>query len=104
MTFVDTAALPVEEKRPGWRGRRFHSPSMTFVHWEFDAGADIHRHHHPNEEVWQVLEGRLEVTVGEETAIAGPGMAAVIPADTPHAVRVLEAGKAIVTDWPLREG
>ena len=30
-------------------------------------------HEHPQEEVWQVLEGQLEVTVGEETQVAGPG-------------------------------
>ena len=103
MPFLDTADIEPFERRPGWRGRTFHSPSMTFVHWAFDAGASIHEHGHPQEEVWQVLEGQLEVTVGGETCVAGPGMVAIVPAGVPHAVKALTDGKAIVTDWPLRE-
>jgi quercetin dioxygenase-like cupin family protein len=102
MPFLDTNAMEPYERRPGWRGRTFHSPSMTFAHWSFDAGSSIHEHGHPQEEVWQVLEGQLEVTVGEETQVAGPGMVAIVPSGVAHSVRALTDGKAIVTDWPLR--
>jgi hypothetical protein len=51
MTFIDTNQLPVVERKPGWRGRYFDSPSMTFAHYEFDAGSSIHEHFHPQEEV-----------------------------------------------------
>jgi quercetin dioxygenase-like cupin family protein len=103
MPFVDTNHIEAYERLPGWRGRTFHSPSMTFAHWEFDAGASIHEHHHPQEEVWQVISGELEVTVGGETCVAGPGMVAIVPAGVSHAVHALSDGKAIVTDWPIRE-
>ena len=102
MPFVDTNTLPRDEKGPGWLGRYFHSPSMTFAHWEFTAGADVHEHSHPQEEVWEVIEGELAVTIAGETRVAGPGMAAIVPADTPHAVVALTDGKAIVIDYPLR--
>jgi quercetin dioxygenase-like cupin family protein len=102
MSFVDTAELNIVERLPGWRGRVFHSPSMTFVHYEFDAGASIHEHHHEQEEVWNVIEGELEVTVGGITHVAGPGMAAITPPNTPHSVRALSNGRAIVVDTPLR--
>ena len=47
MPFVDTGKLEVFEKGiGGWRGRQFHSPSMTFCHWEFDNGAAVHEHSH----------------------------------------------------------
>jgi quercetin dioxygenase-like cupin family protein len=104
MPFLDTNKIDPEERRPGWVGRSFHSPSMTFAHWEFRAGADVHRHSHPQEEVWQVIEGELEITIGDETRRAGPGLVAIVPGGVEHAVRALSAGKAIVTDWPLREG
>ena len=103
MPFVDTAEIAPHERRPGWKGRTFHSPSMTFAHWDFTAGADIHEHHHPQEEVWQVIEGELQVTVGGETRVAGPGMVAIVPANTPHSVVALTDGRAIVTDWPVRK-
>lgn len=102
MAFIEIDSLPVQERRPGWIGRCFHSPSMTFVHWSFRKGADIHAHSHPQEEVWHVLEGELAVTVAGQTQVARPGVVAVIPPQTPHAVVALSDGRAMVVDYPLR--
>ncbi len=104
MTFVDTAELKIVERLPGWRGRAFNSPSMTFVHYEFDAGASIHEHRHEQEEVWNVIEGELEVTIDGAARIAGAGMVAITPPHALHSVRALSAGRAIVVDTPLRAG
>ena len=102
MPFVDTADLKVVQRLPGWRGRSFNSPSMTFVHYEFDAGASIHEHHHEQEEVWNVIAGALEVTIDGVAQVAKAGMVAITPPNTPHSVRALTAGRAIVVDTPLR--
>jgi quercetin dioxygenase-like cupin family protein len=102
MPFVDTAKLDLFEKGVGWRGRQFHSPSMTFVHWEFDQGASVHEHFHPQEEIWEVLTGELEVTIDGATQIAGAGVVAIVPPNAVHSVKVLRPGKAIVVDYPLR--
>lgn len=102
MTFIDTRTLPVVSRRPGWYGRQFDSPSMTFVHYEFDAGASIHRHAREQEEVWHILEGELEISIGAETRRAGPGCVGIVPPSTEHEVKALTAGKAIVVDYPLR--
>jgi quercetin dioxygenase-like cupin family protein len=102
MPFVDTTKLEVIERKPGWHGRFFHSPSMTFAHYEFESGSSIHEHFHPQEEVWQVIEGELEVTVDGVMRIAGPGMAAIVPPNVPHSIKALTNGKAIVVDYPLR--
>jgi quercetin dioxygenase-like cupin family protein len=91
------------EKRPGWRGQIFHSQTMTFAHWQFAKGSTIHRHDHEQEEVWHVVEGQLEVTIGGVSQIAGPGMVAIVPPHIAHAVKALSDGKAIVADFPLRE-
>ena len=103
MTVIDTHALPVVERKPGWRGRYFNSPSLTFAHYEFDAGSTIHEHAHPQEEVWEVLEGELEITIGGVTQRASPGFAGIVPPDTPHFVRAVSNGKAIVIDYPIRK-
>ena len=102
MPFIDTRQLKVKEPLPGWRGRYFHSDNMTFAYYDVAAGASIHEHSHPNEEIWHVIEGELEVTIGEQTRIAGPGSAAVVPANTPHSVKALTDGRSIVVDYPLR--
>ena len=103
MTFIDTASLPLVERRPGWHGRYFDSPSMTFAHYAFDAGATIHGHSHEQEEVWHVIDGELEVTIAGATQKAGPGFVAIVPPHTMHEVKALTAGKAIVVDYPLRQ-
>lgn len=103
MPFIDTSTITVKAPRPGWNGRFFNSATMTFGYYDIVAGATIHAHAHPNEEVWHVLAGELEVTIGDETRIAGPGSVAVIPVNTTHAVRALTAGRAIVVDHPSRE-
>jgi quercetin dioxygenase-like cupin family protein len=104
MTRIDTSQLPEVERLPGWRGRYFDSPSMTFAHYEFDAGSAIHEHSHPQEEVYEILEGELEITIDGALQRYGPGFAAIVPADTLHSVKALSNGKVIVVDYPRREG
>jgi quercetin dioxygenase-like cupin family protein len=73
MPIVDTGSLGVIERLPGWLGRYFHSPSMTFALYEFRGGASIHEHFHPQEEVWNVIEGELAMTIDGEAQITRPG-------------------------------
>lgn len=103
MSFLDLADIEPWERRPGWRGRTFDSQSMTFAHWDFDAGATIPEHFHEQEEVWHVIEGELDVTVDGETRRAGPGAIAIVPPNGRHAVVAVTAGRAMVVDYPLRE-
>ncbi len=102
MSFIDTSTLNVIERRPGWRGRFFDSGAMTFGHYEFSKGADIHPHSHEQEEVWHVLEGRLEITISGETVVAGPGFVGIVPPNAVHSVVALSDGKATVVDTPRR--
>jgi quercetin dioxygenase-like cupin family protein len=102
MPFIDTTKLEVIERKPGWHGRYFHSPSMTFAHYQFEEGSSIDTHSHPQEEVWEVIDGKLELTVDGIAQIAGPDMAAIVPPNVPHSVKAITSGKAIVVDYPLR--
>jgi quercetin dioxygenase-like cupin family protein len=103
MPLIDTNALPLGERLPGWKDHSFSTEKMTFAHYDFTAGAKIHEHSHPAEEVWTVLEGELEVTVGGDTIVARPGLVAIVPSHTAHSVRAITDGKAIVTDSPVRK-
>ena len=102
MPFVDVNGLPVVEGLPGWQGRYFHSPSMTFAHYEFVRGASIHEHFHLQEEVYEVIEGELEVTIEGIAHIARAGMVAIVPSGARHSVKALSDGRAIIVDYPIR--
>lgn len=102
MPFLDTRTLRVVQRLPGWSGRYFHSSSMTFAHYEFTRDASIHEHFHPQEEVWEVIEGELEVTIDGQTQIARPGLVAIVPGGVRHSVKALTDGRAIIVDHPPR--
>jgi quercetin dioxygenase-like cupin family protein len=102
MPFVDTGHLKVIERLPGWRGRYFHSASMTFAHYDFTRGASIHEHFHAQEEVYEVIEGELEVTIDGVAQVARPGVVAIVPGNVHHSITALTDGRAIIVDYPLR--
>ncbi len=102
MPFVDLSSLRVTERLPGWHGRYFHSPNMTFAHYDFVRGSTIHEHFHPEEEVYEVIEGELELTIGGVTQIARPGVLAFVPSGVPHSVKALTDGRVIIVDSPAR--
>ncbi|MGD0402928.1 MAG: cupin domain-containing protein [Candidatus Acidiferrales bacterium] len=102
MPLIDTNTLNVVERLPGWYGRYFHSASMTFAHYDFKRGASIHEHFHPQEEVYEVIDGQLEITIDGVPHIASPGVVAIVPANAPHSIKALTDGRAIIIDYPLR--
>ncbi len=80
MPFVDINSLGVVERLPGWSGRHFHA----------------------QEEVWEVTEGELDVTIDGAAQVARPGMVAIVPGGVRHSARALTDGRAIIVDYPLR--
>src|SRR5215472_8339953 len=102
MPFIDTTSLRVIERLPGWQGRYFHSPSLTFAHYDFVRGASVHEHFHPQEEVYEVIEGELEVTIDGVAQIARPGLVAIVPGGVRHSIKALTDGRAIIVDYPRR--
>jgi len=103
MPFVDTAAIEPRTPKRGWLGRFVHSEHMTFLFWDVENGAEpLHEHHHGQEEVWNVLEGEIEVTIAGVTRSVRPGTVAVVPSGTPHSVRVKGAARVLVVDYPTR--
>jgi quercetin dioxygenase-like cupin family protein len=102
MPVVETGNLKVTERLPGWYGRYFHSANMTFAHYDFRRGASIHEHFHPQEEVYEVIEGELELTMEGATQIVRAGLVAIVPSNAPHSVKALTDGRAIIVDYPLR--
>jgi mannose-6-phosphate isomerase-like protein (cupin superfamily) len=103
MPFVDSNELPGGEPLPGWVGRFFHSDNLTFAYYEIapDA-APLHEHSHPQEEIWNVVDGELAIKIEGVERVVAAGCAAIVPANTPHSARVLGGCRAIVVDYPKR--
>jgi quercetin dioxygenase-like cupin family protein len=68
-----------------------------------EPGFHATEHHHPaEEEFFFVLEGELEVTIGNRTAIGGPGTFAYAPPGCTHAFRPRGGAKASGAGRPHR--
>lgn len=102
MPFINVRDLRVFERLPGWHGRYFHSQNMTFAHYDFVAGSSIHEHFHPEEEVYEVVEGELELAIEGETRRVAAGVAAIVPPNARHSVKALTDGRVIIVDYPVR--
>jgi quercetin dioxygenase-like cupin family protein len=102
MPLIGKSSMQAAEPKPGWHGRFAHSPSMSFAQYEIDAGSTLHEHHHENEEVWIIVEGRLEMTEAGETLVAEAGDMVAISPDVAHSARALTKVRALVVDYPLR--
>ena len=102
MPFLDTSSLKVVERLPGWKGRFFRTATMTFADYQFMAGSTIHEHFHPEEEMYEVIAGELEVSVDAITQVVRPGIVAILPSNARHSVRALTDGRVIIIDHPAR--
>jgi mannose-6-phosphate isomerase-like protein (cupin superfamily) len=101
--FIDPSDMLCGAPLAGWEGRFFHSANMTFAHWTIEADADpLHQHQHPQEEVWNVVEGEIAISIDGDERVLGSGDVAVIPPETPHSARAKTARRALVTDFPVR--
>lgn len=104
MPFATLAQLPAKEIFGGTiRGHYAHLERTSIGEVHLAAGTVVPRHEHPHEQVTYVLAGRFEFTVGDETRILEPGMAALIPGGTPHGGRTLTACRVLDVFSPVRE-
>jgi quercetin dioxygenase-like cupin family protein len=73
------------------------------VHLHLRAGFDQDGHEHPDHEsIGYILSGRVEMTVGDETSVLGPGDTWYHPRATHHTCRALEDAEILEFHAPLR--
>jgi unsaturated pyranuronate lyase len=103
-TFPKLTSLPVREILDGTiRGQYAHLDTMTIGEVLIDADTTVPMHSHPHEQVTYVIDGRFEFTVGSETTILEPGMAALIPGGVTHGGRTITACRVIDVFSPRRD-
>ncbi len=76
---------------------------ISAVHWNFEDGAVVDLHHHPQEQFGYVIQGGLEVTIGGETRLLQAGDAYFIPPNVPHSFVARGVTEAIDVFTPIRE-
>jgi len=63
----------------------------------FDKGQGLSEHTAPFDALVQVVDGCLELTIGEAELRVGGGEIVRMPADVPHALHAVEASRMLLT-------
>ena len=104
MSFLKLSSQPAKEILGGTiRGHYAHAARMTLGEVNLAAGILLPMHSHPHEQLSYVVEGRLEFTIGDETATLEPGMAMLIPGGVVHGGKTITACRVLDVFSPVRE-
>jgi quercetin dioxygenase-like cupin family protein len=76
---------------------------MSVAHVRIEEGAILPEHFHVHEQVTNMIEGQLEMTVNGDTKVCSGGDMVVIPSNVPHSARAITACKLIDVFQPVRE-
>jgi quercetin dioxygenase-like cupin family protein len=74
-----------EEKIADKISRRVLSGAQGMVvWWAMKAGAHAAAHQHPHEQLFWVISGQMDIRIGTERRVCGPGDLGVIPGGVEH--------------------
>lgn len=94
---------PIEELTAGIGRQMLHTELLTVARIHLRAGAVVPLHAHENEQVSNVVEGRLRFVVGDAEVVVSAGASIAIPAGVPHEVEALADALVIDVFSPRRE-
>ncbi|MDH3648402.1 MAG: cupin domain-containing protein [Saprospiraceae bacterium] len=101
--FHQLNSVPVKEIYPGYTSRLIHTAGLTLSYVTCKKGVVLPVHHHPEEQALNLLEGEMEVTVGDMTQLCKGGDVVIIPSGTPHTVTPITDCLALDVFQPPRE-
>ncbi len=104
MPFIDLSTVTPQQIFPGVQIRAPYGENLMLSVVDFEAESEVTLHSHLHEQAGVMLEGRMELTIGDETRVLNPGEFYIIPPNTPHrAAAVGGPARALDVFSPIRE-
>jgi quercetin dioxygenase-like cupin family protein len=100
---IEIIKIPQREIVKGYKARFIHTKNTTLAFWEVEKDAILPLHSHIHEQTMQVIEGKFELTVGDEKKICEHGYVVVIPSNVVHSGKALTDCKLFDVFSPVRE-
>jgi quercetin dioxygenase-like cupin family protein len=101
--FLQLERVPEEKVTDKITRRIVTGEKEMVVFWRMKAGAHAAAHHHPNEQIFWMLSGTMDIRIGGERRTCGPGDLGVIPAGVEHEAWFPEDAEVIDVFSPPRE-
>ena len=73
------------------------------VEFRLEKGSKLPAHKHPHEQTGYLVDGRIRLSIGEQTFEAEPGDSWCIPGDIDHSAEIMVDSVAIEVFSPVRE-
>jgi quercetin dioxygenase-like cupin family protein len=102
MCIRDRNEIVEKEIVPGYHARFVHSENVTLAYWNIEEGKVLPKHAHPHEQVLNLIEGRFEVTIEDESKVLEAGSVVVIPSNVMHSGKSLTSCRIIDVFYPIR--
>lgn len=103
MAFWDLKILKLNEFRPGIRSKLESGSNLTMAFMEIAPNKEGAAHDHPFDQCGVVIEGEIEMSVGEDKKILGAMETYFIPAGIKHNWRTISLAAKIL-DVVLKQG
>jgi quercetin dioxygenase-like cupin family protein len=103
MKLHDWQQIPREQLNPLVTRQLLHGDTMTIAYIYLQSGAVVGRHSHINEQVTNLLSGRLKFVFDDGETTIATGQSLQIPSNVPHRVEALEDSVALDVFSPVRE-
>ena len=103
MGFVELKDLPELEIANGIRAYAVTADTVTVLHVRIEEGALLPEHSHYNEQVINVIEGELELTIAGKNYNLMPGNVMVLEPNVVHSGRAVKACKVVDIFHPVRK-
>ena len=102
--WASRATLPAFAAAPGITMQSFSGGELMANWVTIEPDQAIPTHQHPHEQIGVILEGGMELTIGDETRTLRPGDAYSVPPHLPHGGRATSDGCVVLDVFtPLRE-
>lgn len=95
--------LTAKALAPGLDGYYVHGQTMTVGEVRIKAGSTLPAHQHPHEQITLMLEGEMDMQIGDQQITLLPGMVYVIPPNTLHSANAKKDSVVIDVFHPVRE-
>ena len=104
MYYCDVQSRASMELHKGVSSKTFWGDNMLLSLVEFEPGSKGAPHNHPHEQVGVILEGEIELTIGEDNKLLQPGDCYVIPGGVEHSAATSGTFcKMVIVFSPVRE-
>jgi len=100
--FISFGKMALREVMNGAFVGSLDSENLTINYTDMKAGVEVPLHQHPEEAVDIIMEGELEMQIGEAVNLLTNGMISIVPSNVPHRAKAISDCKVITILYPHR--